>query len=164
MTSTVRVALVAVTLGLALAPQPASAQFSEPCEVSCIAVLGATSFVTATGVSVAAGRITGGLTSLGDGLLVWGVSFAATMGGGMALSGSGERQERAVYAAGVGTLAGALGGGLLRTALGGDEAHVISGILVGAAAGALIGGAVGALTYDAEDEGAVPLFSVRLPL
>lgn len=165
MSATARTVLTALTLGCACAPTPASAQFTDPCELGCIAVLGATSFVTATGVSVAAGRITGGLTSMNSGLLLWGLSFAATAGGGMALSGNGARQERAVYAAGIGTLAGAVAGGLVGTSLGRDEAHVISGTLVGAAAGALIGGAVGALTWSADEGGgAMPLFSIRLPI
>jgi len=162
---TARTVLAALTLACACAPAPASAQFAEPCELGCIAVLGATSFVTATGISVAAGRVTGGLTSMNQGLLLWGLSFAATAGGGMALAGNGERQERAVYTAGLGTLAGGLAGGLLGASLGGDEAHVFSGTLVGAAAGALIGGAVGALTWSAGEGGAaVPLFGIRLAL
>lgn len=165
MIATARASLIGLALGCGCAPAQASAQFADPCELGCIAVLGATSFVTATGVSVAAGRVTGGLTSMGQGLFLWGLSFAATAGGGMALSGNGERQERAVYAAGLGTLAGGAAGGLLGKALGGDEAHVISGSLVGAAAGALIGGAVGALTWSGDDGGgAVPLLSLRLEI
>jgi hypothetical protein len=157
--------LAVLALGSVCGPTRAAAQFSDPCEIGCIAVLGATSFVTATGISVAAGRITGGLTSVNHGLLLWGASFAATAGAGMALSGNGERQERAVYAAGLGTLAGGLAGGLLAISLGGDEAHVISRTLVGAAAVALIGGVVGALSWSEEEGGgATPLFSVRLPL
>jgi len=163
--STPCVVLVAVAVGCAGTPVPTLAQFSDPCELECIAVLGATSFVTATGVSVAAGRLTGGLTSMSHGLLLWGASFAAAAGGGMALSRSGERQERAVYAAGIGTLVGALAGGLLGTSLGGDEARVISGTVMGAAAGALIGGVVGALTWsDGETGSTMPLFSIRLPI
>jgi len=163
--STIRPVLVVLGLIWACAPARASAQFSEPCELGCIAVLGATSFVTATGVAVAAGRMTGGMTSVNQGLLVWGASFAVTTGAGMALSGNGERQERAIYSAGLGTLAGALTGGLLGASLGDDEAHMISGTMVGAAAGALIGGVVGALTWSAKDAGgATPLFSIRLPI
>lgn len=155
-----------VLLALAPAPTPVAAQLEAPCRLGCAAVLGATSFVTATGISIAAGRMSGGLSSMSQGLFIWGASFAAVAGSGMALSGNGERQERAVYAAGLGTLAGGLLGGTLEAArTGGDEAHVISGALIGAAAGALVGGAVGALTYDGKRTGeAVPMFTLRLPL
>jgi len=157
-------ALAAVALVTASYPTPAAAQFEAPCELACAAVLGATSFVTATGVSIAVGRMTGGLDGVDQGLLLWGASFAATAGGGMALSGNGQRQQRAIYAAGIGTLIGALAGGAAAAARRGDEAHLIVGTLVGAAAGAMVGGVVGAFTYDAADGGALPLFTVRLPL
>ena len=154
---------LAALLCLAPRPEPLTAQFTSPCEAACVAMLGATSFVTATGAAVAAGRLTGGLMSMNQGFLIWGVSFAATAGAGMALSGDGERQERAVYAAGIGTATGAAVGGLLGAVLGGDESRVITGAVVGAAAGALLGGVVGAVSSE-DDGGTVPLLSLHLPL
>lgn len=161
-----RWAFLPLALAFVQAPEPVAAQFEAPCELQCAAALGATSFVAATGISVAVGRVGGGLSSMSQGLWVWGAAFAAVVGGGTALSGNGERQERAVYAAGIGTLVGALAGGTLEAARSrADEAHVISGALIGAAAGALIGGAVGALTYDeGASSTAIPLLTLRLPL
>jgi hypothetical protein len=135
-------ACLAIVLAFVQTP-PVEAQFEAPCELGCAAVLGATSFVAATGISIGVGRISGGLSSIGQGLFMWGASFAAVAGTGIALSGNGGRQERAVYAAGIGTLVGALAGGTLEAArTRGNEAHVISGTLIGAASGALVGGAV----------------------
>lgn len=147
-----------------LTPRAASGQFSHPCELACITTLGATGFVAATGASVAVGRATGGMTSVNQGLLVWGGSFAAIVGGGMALSGNGERQERAVYATAIGTAAGTLVGltfEAIRTD--GDEPHLLAGTLVGAALGAVAGGIYGAVTWDEGDPASsVPLLSVSL--
>lgn len=145
-------------------PTVAEAQFSEPCEITCIGVLGAAAFVTATGVAVAHGRISGGMTSANKGVFLWGGSFMAVVGGGMALSGNGARQERAVYAAGVGTLAGALVGLTVETVrTDGDAPRVLAGTLMGAAAGALVGGVYGALSHDDDMAVTVPLLTLALP-
>lgn len=155
-----------VAAGIAFVPAtPASAQFDEPCQLTCIGVLGVTSFVAATGASVAAGRITGGMSSVHQGLVVWGGTFAAVAGGGMALSENGERQERAVYAAGIGMVTGALVGLALQAArTDGSEPYLFAGALIGATAGAVVGGVYGALSYEADESaGSVPLFSVTIP-
>jgi hypothetical protein len=160
-----RAALLLVAAVVLLAPAPATAQFQEPCELACIGVLGATGFIAATGTAVAVGRITGGMSTVNRGLLVWGTSFTAVVGGGMALSGNGNRQERAVYAAGVGTLAGALTGLALEVVrTDGDGPRVLAGALMGAAAGAFVGGVYGALSYDGDDDsGPVPLVTLTIP-
>lgn len=162
-TSLVPLACVAA---LALArPSPAAAQFTDPCELTCVGVLGATSFVAATGVSIAVGRIGGGMSTVNEGLLAWGASFAALTASAMALSGDGGRQERAVYAAGIGTLGGAvLGLGIEGIRTDGDEPHVLAGTLIGAALGAVAAGAYGALSYHDGGSGeAIPALSVTIP-
>jgi hypothetical protein len=154
--------LLAASLALAL-PADAAAQFEEPCELRCIGVLGTTGFLTATGVSVAWGRITGGMSSVNEGVLTWGGTFVAFVGTGMALSGNGERQERAVYASGIGTAVGALTGLTVEAVrTNGDEPRLFAGTLMGAAAGAIIGGVYGALTYEDDEGGAVPLMSISV--
>jgi hypothetical protein len=153
--------------GVALGPAPgASAQFEEPCGVACAGVLGAAAFVTATGASIGMGRGAGGLSSVNEGLLVWAGTFSAFVGGGIALSGNGERQERAIYAAGIGTMAGAVIGLALEAARSGaDEPRVFAGALIGAAAGAVLAGVYGAVSYETgRGTGDMPLFSVRVPL
>jgi hypothetical protein len=146
-------------------PAHVKAQFSDPCQVTCAAVLGATGFVAATGASVAVGRLSGGMSTVDQGLWVWGSSFLVFAGGGVALAGDGERQERAVYAAGIGTAAGALAGlalGAVRTSADGPQR--LAGVLVGATVGALLGGAYGALSHKADaSQSTVPLFTLQLP-
>jgi hypothetical protein len=162
----VRVALLLTcVVGIGLSrPSHAAAQFEEPCELTCVGVLGATGFVVATGASIAVGRTTGGLSTVGQGAAVWGASFAAVAGGAVALSGNGARQERAVYAAGIGTLGGALVGLAMETIRADrGEAHVIAGTLIGATLGAVAGGVYGALSYDSDSGGPVPLMSVNIP-
>lgn len=157
--------LLAAGLGLAR-PTVAQAQFSEPCELSCIGVLGATGFVTATGLTVAYGRISGGMSSVNQGVFLWGGSFFAVTGAGMALAGDGELQERAVYASGIGVLTGALIGLTVETVrTGGDRPRILAGTLIGAAAGALVGGVYGALTHDDQAAGgpSVPLLTLTVP-
>ena len=143
----------------------AAAQFEEPCELACIGVLSATSFVTATGAAVAMGRLTGGMSTVNQGLVVWSGTFAAMAGGGMGLSGNGARQERAVYAAGIGLLSGAAAGlaiEALRT--GGDEPRMLAGTLIGAALGAIAGGLYGAISYDGEEDSQpIPLLTLSIP-
>jgi hypothetical protein len=136
---------------LALSPRPATAQFHEPCGLACIGVLTATSFVTATGAAVAAGRLTGGMSTVSQGLVAWGGAFAAMAGSAMALSGDGFRQERAVYGAGMGMLSGALAG------------LVLAGTLIGAALGAVAGGVYGAISYDDKEASEpMPLLSIGI--
>jgi len=150
---------------LAVHARPVAGQFEEPCELACIGVLATTSFVTATGAAVGMGRLTGGMSSVNQGVVVWGGTFAAMAGGGMALSGDGRRQERAVYGAGIGLAAGAVTGLLIeaiRTR--GDEPRVLAGSLMGAALGAVVGGVVGVITYDGDGASSpVPVLSVTIP-
>jgi hypothetical protein len=125
--------------------------------------LGFTSFTVATGLAVAHGRVSGGLTEPVDGLLTWGAGFTLTLGLAVALAGEPDRQERAVYAATLGTVAGAVTGLTLETlGLGGEEPAGLAAALIGAAVGGLVGGAYGALTHD--DDGPAPgSFQAGLP-
>ena len=163
---TLHISLIAASLVLVLTPSDLAAQFAEPCQLTCAAILGTTGFVAATGAAVAVGRTSGGMSTVDRGAWVWGSAFAVVAGGGILLSGDGERQERAIYAAGLGTLAGALTGltiEALRTS--GSPPSRLAGALMGATAGALVGGVFGALSYDADSsQDAVPLFALRLPL
>lgn len=146
---------VTVTISISAAATPVSAQLSDPCDTPCALVLGASAYTVAIGTVVAYGRATGGYSTRGLPLAIWGTSFAAAVGGGLALGGNGERQERAVYASGIGAVAGALTGLALGTTTGeGDRSGKLSAVLIGAAAGALVGGVYGALSYD-EGGGAV---------
>jgi len=160
-----RLALVAGSL-LFTAPDSATAQLSDPCEAACSLVLGVTGYAVATGALVAWGRHTGGISTDKEGMWAWGTGFVLTVGGGVALGGNGERQERAVYAAGLGVLAGSAVGlavGSMRPDSNGTTR--LAATLIGAGAGALIGGVYGALTHDQEGAGAprpVPLLTFRL--
>jgi hypothetical protein len=97
-------------------------------------------------------------------MVVWGATFTAVAGGGIVLSGNGARQQRAIYAAGIGTAAGALAGLAFEAArTGGDRPRVLAGTLIGATVGAIAGGVYGALTHDDEGRaGSVPLMSVSI--
>lgn len=142
------VALVAA-LAMGAPAAPASAQFSDPCQFRCALVLGASAYTIAIGTVVGYGRATRGYSTRNIALGIWGTSFAAVAGGGMALSGNGERQERAVYASGLGAMAGALAGFAIGpTFEERDRSGKLAAVLVGAAAGALLGGVYGALSYD----------------
>ena len=155
---------LSLALLAAVPPSHATAQLSTPCEATCAVVLGATGFTAATGALVAYGRHTGGVSTLSEGLTVWGTGLAVVLGGGLALSGNGARQERAVYAAGIGALAGGLVGLGVESALEeSDGARKVAAALIGAAAGALAGGVYGALSQQ-EGEGGVQasLLSVRI--
>lgn len=145
-------------------PIPVAAQLSSPCELTCGLVLGATGFTTATGALVAWGRTSGGVSNISEVAGVWGGTFLVFVGGGIALSGNGERQERAVYVAGIGALAGSLVGFAVASALdGGDRARKVAGALIGAAAGAVVGGVYGALSQDDEAGGGTPLLQMSVP-
>jgi len=129
-------------------------------------VLGATAFTVATGAAVAFGRHTGGISNIEQGLGIWSAAFVLSVGGGLALGSNGERQEQAVYAAGIGALAGSLVWLGIESSL--DQstgARKLAASLMGAAAGALVGGVYGALSYD-EPNGGSPasVFSVQLRL
>ena len=156
---------LALALLAAATPVPASAQLTAPCEVTCAAVLGATGLAAATGALVAYGRRGGGVSTLSEGLTVWGIGLVGFVGGGLALSGNGPRQERAVYAAGIGAVAGSLLWlGIESTRSETDGARKVAATLMGAAAGALAGGVYGALSHEGGGGGAqVSMFSVRIP-
>ena len=163
---------VSKTLGFALGaatllsahPRELAAQLSAPCEATCALVLGVSSYAVGTGAVVAWGRLTGGMTTASQGKWVWASGFAVAAGGGVALSGNGERQERAVYGAGLGLLAGATVGlvvGSIRSE--GSGARRLAATLIGAGAGALLGGVYGAMSHD-EDAGLSALASPRVTL
>jgi hypothetical protein len=159
-----RTCLLVMGLFIAHPPSDLEAQFAEPCELACAAILGATGFVAATGTAVAVGRVSGGISSLNQGLWVWGNAFAVVVIGGVVLSGNGERQRRAIYAAGMGTVAGALSGFALEALrVSGDTPRILAGTLIGATAGAVLGGGWGALSHDEDGaQGSIPLFSIGL--
>jgi len=109
----------------------------------------------------------GGFTTTSSGIVSWTSGFVVGLGSGIALAGNGERQERAIYSAGIGAVAGSLVG-LAADSFSGDStpATRVAATLVGAAAGALTFGVYGALTWDEDEPGApVPLasFSVATP-
>jgi len=125
--------------------------------VACGLALGATGFTVAMGTLVATGRASGGVSSIPRAAGIWAGSLLLFVGGGVALGGNGARQERAVYASGIGALAGSVAGLGVEASLGrGDRARKVAAALIGAAAGAVVGGVYGALSYDAEQAGAQP--------
>ena len=113
-------------------------------------------------------RTKGGVATTREAAWIWGAGFSMTIAGGVALSGNGERQERAVYASGLGVLAGAAAGWLVGSLGSSDDGpRVLAATLVGAGAGALLGGLVGGATYDASGGNSLPsltVLSLRLPL
>jgi hypothetical protein len=132
-----------------LRPTGAVAQLSDPCEVRCGAVLGVAGVAVAMGATAAVGRARGGYDTSGDAAKVWALGFAVGLGAGIALAGDGGRQRQAVYAAGVGTVAGALAGFGIESVFGsGSAATRVAASLVGAGVGALAAGAYGAISYD----------------
>lgn len=152
------VAAAGACVTLAVLPQHSDAQLSAPCETRCTLVLSASSYAIATGATVGLARLRGGLSSGGDAAWIWAGGFAAAFGAGLALGQNGERQERAVYGSGLGTLVGALGGlvvGSRRSE--GDAPHRLGAVLIGVGAGALVGGVVGALTHDGRSGSARPI-------
>lgn len=134
---------------VSLAPAPARAQVSDPCAAMCGATLVGMGVVAATGTTVLTGRLTGGFSTTSAGLLTWGTSFAAVVGSGVALSGDGERQERAIYSAALGSaVAATLALGITVLTEDDDGTRRLAATLVGATAGVLIGGVYGALSHD----------------
>lgn len=156
---------LAAALSIAAPAAPASAQFSDPCDVACALVLGASAYTVAIGTVVAYGRATGGYSTRNAALGIWSASFIAVAGGGMVLSGNGERQERAVYASGIGAIAGALTGLAVGSTLDrSDRSARLAAVLISAAAGTLVGGFYGALSYDEGGASAQPAqIGIRIP-
>lgn len=147
--------LLASTLLAGFRAEGVEGQLSSPCDIECGVVLGATGFTVAMGAAVAAGRASGGISNMTQAAGIWGGSLLLFLGGGIALGENGERQERAVYASGIGALAGSLAGlGVEATLGGGDRARSVAAALIGAAAGAVVGGVYGALSYEGDDTGA----------
>ena len=143
---------------------PASAQLSRPCGATCGIVLGATGLTFATGTLVTYTRFTGGVGTPNEALRIFGVSFGAFVGGAVALSGNGERQERAVYSAGLGAVVGSIVWLALESSRGQSTgARRLAATLMGAAAGALAGGVYGALSYDGDPLAPGASFSVSVP-
>ena len=136
------VATLALQVGTA---DVASAQFAEPCAVACALTLGVTGVATATGAVVAIGRLSGGLASSETGVWIGGASLVLVVGGGMALSGDGERQRDAVYGAAIGSaLSSVVWLGVAAATDRRDRGRMLAATLIGAATGALIGGVYGA--------------------
>jgi len=154
---------LALAVGMSLCPVEASAQFSEPCAVTCGLTLGAVGFVFATGTSAAVGRATGGYTTTRQGIATWSVGFLAAAGAGMALSGNGARQERAVYGAALGALSGSVAGLLVGSLGESSGATRLAATLIGAAVGVVAGGVVGAATLDESSGGTVGSAMVSRP-
>jgi len=155
-------ALLATLVALSR-PATVDAQLSGPCDAWCGVVLGATGLTIATGTLVTRARLTGGISSTNEAVTVWGGSLVLAVGAGVALGGDGRRQERAVYASGIGAIGGALIGTGLESVLGeSTRQRKVAAALMGGAAGALLGGVYGALTHDGEP--ASMLLGVRLPL
>ncbi len=149
---------------LGVTPLGASAQLTSPCELGCAAVLGATGFTAATGALVARGRSTGGVSSVNEVIGIWGGSFLVFVGSGVALSGNGERQERAVYSAGLGALAGsALWLGIESVLPASNSSRKVAASIMGAAAGAVVGGIYGAVTYERPESRGGATFAVQIP-
>jgi hypothetical protein len=159
---------------LASTPHGASAQLTDPCGAGCGVLLGASAVSFAIGTSVAVGRSVGGFQTMAASRTVWATSFTAVMAGGVALSGDGHRQQRAVRGSALGAVGGALAG-LAVESLTEDSTPTtrFAAALIGAAAGVLVGGAIGALTHEGSSDPpdsfapelrvGSPTFSVRVP-
>lgn len=140
----------------------ADAQFTDPCGAACALVMGASSVAFATGTATALGRLRGGYWTTGQGVRAWVGGFAVAAGAGIALSGDGDRQRRAVYGAGIGALGGAVGGWAIEALVGeSSDATRLAGALVGSAVGVALGGAIGALTHDRPAR--APSISLAIP-
>jgi hypothetical protein len=156
---------VLVTLiALQLPPWPTRAQLSEPCAAACGSTLVVAGAVAATGAVAALGRLRGGLSTTSEGIWVWGASFVTVVGAGAALSGNGARQERAVYAAAIGSVAGAALGFAVGAATDSrDGARSVAAALIGAAVGTIAGGVYGALSHDDGGAALTPSFGLDVP-
>jgi hypothetical protein len=159
------IAVAAVAGAIAIgAPVPAAGQLSAPCEVKCGVVLGASSYAVATAAMVGWGRHTGGMRTGKRAAGIWLASFALAASGGLALGGDGARQERVVYASGLGLVAGGVIGLAVGSLRSGEPGDLLAMNLIGAGIGSLIGGVVGALTYERETPGAIPVLTIRIPI
>jgi len=154
----------ALALLACTSPRDLSGQLSEPCRSVCGLILGSTAVTTATGAAVAVGRLRGGVSTAKEGLLVWGATLGLYAGAGVSLQGNGERQQRAVLAAGIGTLAGSLLALAIESARREpDGAAKFAASLAGAALGAVVGGVYGATTARTPAERTtLPSFSVTV--
>jgi hypothetical protein len=161
--STAVIAAVAGAIAIG-APVPAAGQLSAPCEVKCGVVLGASSYAVATAAMVGWGRHTGGVRTGKRAAGIWLASFALAASGGLALGGDGARQERVVYASGLGLVAGGVIGLAVGSLRSGEPGDLLAMNLIGAGIGSLIGGVVGALTYERETPGAIPVLAIRIPI
>jgi hypothetical protein len=147
----------------ALGPRESEAQFSEPCAAVCALTLGVTGVAAGTGIAVAVGRLSGGLSTTTSGALALGAGFAVVVGAGVALQGQGARQERAVYSAAIGAAAVSLTSlGVAALSGRGDGASLLASSLIGAAVGALAGGLYGALSHESGSPGVSLDYSVIL--
>jgi len=91
----------------------------------------------------------GGFSNPRQGIIAWASGFVAATGGGMLLSGNGDRQQRAVYGAGLGALGGALAGLTAESLFGqSTSATRLAATLIGAGLGVAIGGTIGAMTHE----------------
>jgi hypothetical protein len=157
-------ALLVAGAALATSAPPVTAQLSTPCEVKCGVVLGASAYAVGTAAMVAWGRHVGGVATGGRATAIWLSAFGLAAGSGIALGGDGARQERAVYASGVGLGAGALVGLAVGAASDG-EGDALAMSLIGAGIGSLLGGVIGALSHEAEtSDMSVPVLILRIPM
>ena len=141
---------------LTCASTEAHAQPSDPCEIKCGVVLGVASSAVAVGTVVGLGRLRGGYSTPEQALASLTVGLGIGLGAGIALSGNGERQRRAVYAAGIGTVAGSLADLAVESVTGDSSgATRLAATLIGAAVGTLAAGAYGAISYEGPDAGAL---------
>ncbi len=159
-----RMAGLVVALGAFLIPADnVEGQLSDPCEIACAATLGASSFVFAMGTMAVVGRLEGGYTTKTGPAVTFAGAFVASVGTGLALSGNGDRQRRAVYGSAIGAAGGALAGLVAESLIGeSDTASRFAATLVGGALGVVAGGIVGASTYDGV-AGQRPTFTVVSP-
>ncbi|MDX1646053.1 MAG: hypothetical protein R3304_02820 [Longimicrobiales bacterium] len=142
----------------------AEGQLTAPCRIRCGIVLGAASFSFATGTTTAVGRLNGGFSRTTPAIALWSTSFAVSLRAGLALHEDGSRQRRAIYAAGLGAVGGALLAFTAESLMGErSSASRWAATLVGAALGVAVGGAAGMLSHD-EGPSASPALSISGPL
>jgi outer membrane lipoprotein SlyB len=147
---------------LSVAAVPPEAEAAVDCEIGCIVVFGLSSFTVATGTATGWGRITGGISTQSMGQAIWATSFGLSLGAGFIQWGS-PSHERMIFAAGIGSAAGALLGVALESAVGGGEgSEKIASALIGAAVGAVAGGVYGALSHE-KSSGPASLLASRPP-
>ena len=148
-----------------------AAQLSDPCGAACGLLLGSSSIIVATGTTAAVGHARGGFRGTREAAVIWTPVLVVTAGAGLALSGDGARQRRAVRAAALGSVVGLVTGFAIASTSGeATDASRIVATLLGGAVGALAGGVVGAVTHDDSGQDPSPpsfetsIVSVRIPL